>query len=171
MQIVPTTACKYEELEDSEHKCTFWPSCYLDIFGWAHTGQEDGEHNCTFWPSSYLDIFGWAHTEEEDGEHECTVWPSCYLDIFGWAHTEQEDGEDLQGLEGEGVPGTRDVRVTNIPNPNIFFFLLSPNAVLKVLDCWGFCRLRPFVFTSKHEDQRNTKGKSHEISDTCKWFK
>ena len=23
MQKVPTTACKYEELEDSEHKCTF----------------------------------------------------------------------------------------------------------------------------------------------------
>ena len=38
-----------------------------------------------------------------------------YLDIFGDGDAEEEDGEDLQGLEGKGVPGARHVRVPNIP--------------------------------------------------------
>ena len=38
-----------------------------------------------------------------------------YLDIFGDGDAEEEDGEDLQGLEGKGVPGTCHERVPNIP--------------------------------------------------------
>jgi hypothetical protein len=38
-----------------------------------------------------------------------------YLDIFGDGDAKEEDGEDLQGLEGKGVPGARHVRVPNIP--------------------------------------------------------
>ena len=43
------------------------------------------------------------------------ILSTLYLDVFCRSYSEELYGEDLEGLEGEGVPRACDVRVTDVP--------------------------------------------------------